>query len=57
MSTFPVLPEQLTNEWFTSMLRDAKKLGGDNTVTGFDVSYIGDRVGLLGMVIRVKFGC
>ena len=54
MSTFPVLPEQLTNEWFTSMLRDAKKLGGDNTVTGFDVSYIGDGVGLLGMVIRVK---
>jgi hypothetical protein len=53
LTNFPVLPEELTNEWFTSTLREAKKLSSGVEVSGFDYSFIGDGVGLLGMVIRV----
>ncbi len=54
LSNFPVQPEELSAEWFTSMLRDAHKLSATNSVNAFDVSYIGAGVGLLGMVIRVQ---
>ena len=54
MAAFPLQPEQLTNEWFTRILRTAGKLGTENSVTAFDVSFIGDGVGLLGMVVRVR---
>ena len=53
MPEFPVQPEQLSTAWFSDTLRDAGVLGADNSVTGFDISYIGDGVGLLGMEERV----
>ena len=53
MAKFPLQPEQLTNDWFTTTLRSAGVLGASNEVTSFDVSFIGDGVGLLGMVVRV----
>jgi hypothetical protein len=53
MAAFPIQPEQLTNEWLTTTLRSADALGDHNSVTGFGVSFIGEGVGLLGMVIRV----
>ena len=52
MSTFPTQPEQLTAAWFTTALRDAGVLAPDRSVTSFDVSVVGDGIGLIGMVVR-----
>jgi len=54
MATFPLQPEQLTNEWFTRILQESGHLGRSNAVSSFDVGFIGDGVGLLGMVVRVR---
>jgi hypothetical protein len=54
MASFPIQPEQLSAAWFTEVLRASGGLAATNSVESFEVSYIGDGVGLLGMVIRVK---
>jgi hypothetical protein len=53
MTGFPIQPEQLTAEWFTTMLADAGALAPGDAVTSFSTDFIGDGLGLLGMVIRV----
>jgi len=53
MSGFPIQPEQLSAEWFTTVLRDAGAIEAKDEVDSFDVSFIGDGIGLLGMVVRV----
>ena len=53
MAGFPIQPEQLSNGWFTEILRNSGRLAAGNEVVGFEVGYIGDGVGLLGMVLRV----
>jgi aminoglycoside/choline kinase family phosphotransferase len=50
---FPVQPEELSTPWLTDVLRAAGALGPSTEVSGFELSYIGDGVGLLGMVLRV----
>jgi len=52
MRTFPTQPEQLTADWFTIALRDAGVLAPDRSVTSFDVSSVGEGIGLVGMVVR-----
>jgi len=54
VAAFPIQPEQLSSEWFTKTLHESGKLASTNEVSGFDVGFIGDGVGLLGMVLRVS---
>ncbi|NBP53753.1 MAG: hypothetical protein EBU67_05580 [Actinobacteria bacterium] len=54
VAAFPIQPEQLSSEWFTKTLRASGKLASTNEVSGFEVGFIGDGVGLLGMVLRVS---
>lgn len=53
MAAFPLQPDQLSTEWLTGVLRGSAGLGPTNSVASYDVSFIGDGVGLLGMVVRV----
>lgn len=54
MSGFPIHPEALSPDCFTSMLREAGAIASGNAVNSFDVGYIGDVIELLGMVTRVR---
>ena len=51
-ATYPVQPEQLTNEWLTAALTDAGALTPGRSVTDFSVTNVGDGLGLLGLVMR-----
>lgn len=53
-TTYPVQPEQLTNEWLTTALSDAGALAAGRSVTGFSVTNVGAGIGLLGLVVRVS---
>ncbi len=51
-TTYPVQPEQLTNEWLTAALTNAGALIPGRSVTDFSVTNVGDGLGLLGLVVR-----
>jgi len=53
MSEFPIQPEQLTAEWFTTMLRGAGVIGDSERVESFEAGLLTD-IGLLGMVLRAE---
>ncbi len=52
-TTFPVQPEQLTNEWLTTALTNAGVLDAGRSVTEFTITNVGAGIGLLGLVVRV----
>ena len=53
-TTFPVQPEELTNEWLTTALTNAGVLSAGRSVTDFSVTNVGAGVGLLGLVVRAN---
>lgn len=54
MTTFPSQPDQLTSEFFTTVLRSSGDLGPHREVTNFRSSTIGDGMSILGLVQRVE---
>lgn len=50
---FPMGPDALDAEWFTSALRSTSTIGGDVAVTGFRSEPIGVGVGVLGLLWRI----
>lgn len=54
MYDFPIQPEQLTNEWLTTILHDAGELDHERRVVGFRGATIGEGISLLGLVQRIE---
>ena len=54
--SYPVQPEELTNEWLTTALTEAGALTPGRSVTNFEVTNVGAGIGLLGLVVRVSIG-
>ena len=52
--SYPVQPEELTNEWLTTTLTEAGALTPGRSVTDFSVTNVGAGIGLLGLVVRVS---
>ena len=52
--SYPVQPEELTNEWLTTALTECGALTPGRSVTDFSVTNVGAGIGLLGLVVRVS---
>jgi len=50
----PAAPEELTAGWLTATLRTAGALAPGSAVTGFTTSPIGEGMGLLGVLVRLR---
>lgn len=53
MGSFPIHPDQLTDEWLTSMFRGSGAIADTAAVIGHQTSVIGEGISLLGLVCRV----